>query len=149
MPMSDTFRAYYNRAFFLPRYLGLCGLILLTVFEPFDDSTYMKFFLTPPGEYLVYAVTFLLAVEAVRLMPIFFMALFKIPAVEFDGRKLVVKGWFDKTFVPIDDKLSFRDEAGRVLLSSESGVKASIVLAHIEGPRTLLNFFQNLQLQSS
>jgi hypothetical protein len=89
--MGQLAAVHYKAKKVILAYLGLL-VMLLGAFSG-GDVTYTRFLTYPPGLYLLYLACAILAWLIVWRLPYFVRAIFRVPALEYDGRKLVVRGW--------------------------------------------------------
>ena len=144
--MSESTRFYYRASFIVPNYLGVIALVILGLWSPFP-TTYLGFLKVMPGKLVIYACGAILVFALLQRLPTFVRALFRIPAVELTGDRLLVRGWEDRTFetgprgglvVRIDE------DKQQLLLSAPGRQPARIHIRLLEGSRTVATFLTDL-----
>ncbi|GAA0615195.1 hypothetical protein GCM10009422_07770 [Brevundimonas kwangchunensis] len=101
----------------------------------------------PPGSYFLYLVGGVLALGLLRELPAFVRAVVRIPAVQFDGRTLLVRGWDNHAFDTVEDSSiwhSINDAGSVITIGSGKGAKARIYTKQVEGHLSLLRFLDDL-----
>lgn len=144
--MNNNERYYYRASVILPSYLFMLGLAIYLVWDPLPSQRfdYLQHY---PGSIVRYGLAMVLGFSSFWMLPTFVRSLFRIPAVQYDGRVLVVRGWEDRIFdLSSGQEIEIRvDEDGANVLISANGVKpARIRLLHIEGPTSLVRFLESL-----
>lgn len=85
---------HYNRLKIVPLYLF--GILAASVCAfPISEGTTLSAMVRPPGIYLTYAVSAVIVAMLLWRLPLFVMAAVGIPAIEYDGDVLLVRGWRD------------------------------------------------------
>ncbi|MDP1618836.1 MAG: hypothetical protein Q8L83_15905 [Phenylobacterium sp.] len=138
---------YYYRSSLIWRYFGMITLIVVNLLDL--PSTYFQFFNEYPGKLIVYAVAIYLVVVLLGQLPAFVRAVFRIPAVEYNDRILLVRGWTDQSFTIIpggEVRLRFEEKRDRILVS-EGTRTACIYLGQIDGPASLARFLKGLLIE--
>ena len=144
--MSEPTRIYYRASSIVPNYLGGIALVVLGLWSPFP-TTYLGFLKVMPGRLLIYACGAILIFALLRHLPTFFRALFRIPAVELTGDRLLIRGWEDRTFEtgPRGGLVVRMDEDRQLILLSAPGRQpARIHTKLLQGPRTVATFLTDL-----
>ncbi|WP_291834259.1 hypothetical protein [Brevundimonas sp.] len=121
-------------------------LIFLLYREQFP-AVLFSYMDTPPGLYLFYLIWLGVAVIFLLRLPETFRALFRIPAVEFDGQHLLIRGWRDRTFnVSEGHPLSYAVSTdGKRVQVLSNGVRSDrVTLEHVDGPATLLRLLDEI-----
>ncbi|HYC68584.1 hypothetical protein [Brevundimonas sp.] len=142
--MTEVVKFHYRTSAIAYPFIGFSALSILLVWSPFG-STYYRFLEHYPGRLIVFGIVAIYVVCLVWRLPTFVRALARIPAVQHDGRVLLIRGWEDRSFSmdrPIDVRVD--EERQRIEVSVNSGRAASILLRDIEGPRTLISFLESL-----
>lgn len=145
MDFSAPTRFYYKPSAVLPRYLGQAGLLVLGLWSPFP-TTYFGYLDRMPGILFLYGLAAILAFALFIELPTFVRALFRIPAVEFDGETLLIRGWEDRSFnIATDREFAVRvDDRERILVTARDRKSACLYSPQIEGPKTVARFFDAL-----
>lgn len=115
-------------------------------------SRYGAILITYPGRLIVWALSIYIAVQLWSRLPILVRWLLRIPAIEFDGCVLTVRGWNDKNFdLRAISTLSIveDEDRGDLWIKSNGGVQARVHLRDIEGPRSLVRFLQTIEKSDS
>jgi hypothetical protein len=131
----------------VPRNLLLAGLVAFSLTNSLP-STYLGFLRYPPGIYIIYGLSACIVALLIADLPVFIRSLFRIPAVESDGNRLLVRGWRDQSFdIRNEHEIRIKDQAsvGMIIVSSPDGPTAKIQLSQIEGPRSLVTFLKGLE----
>lgn len=93
--------AHYKGQKIILLYVGILAILSGSLF-PNSDVTYTRFLTYPPGLYLLYVSWVVMGWVVVWRLPYFFRAIFRIPALEYDGQMLTVRGW-DSHQIPSED----------------------------------------------
>jgi hypothetical protein len=145
--MKKSKRFYYRPQAIVPGYIFFILLSLILLWSPFP-SRYFRFLEHPPGIYIIYFCVIIYAFVLIWKLPTFSRSLLRIPAVEFDGNNLLVRGWENRTFtISPDHKISIRDDGtGKLIVSSSTNKPAIIYLRHIEQRSALVSFLNGLSV---
>lgn len=150
MDCSASAQFYYKTSAVLPRYVGQAGLLVLALCSPFP-TTYFGYLKQMPGILILYGCAAILAFVLFIELPTFVRALFRIPAVEFDGETLLIRGWEDRSFnMATERDFAVRvDDRGRILITARDRKSACLYSPQIEGPKTVARFFEALAKNSA
>ena len=90
--MGQVRVAHYKAQKIILLYVGMLALLFAGL-SPNGDVTYTRFLTNPPGLYLLYLCQAVMASVLVWRLPYVFRAIFRIPALVYDGQALTVRGW--------------------------------------------------------
>jgi len=144
--MSEKIAIQFNRLPILLGYTGCAILIVIGIF-PIDDGTYTIVFRTPPGVYFIYALCAVGVAILIWRFPIFVMALAGIPAIAYDGRTVLFRGWNN---ISIDRAqfvgASFYNRTNRAIIVELNTVRPPIVidLRYLSRPQDVLPLLERL-----
>jgi hypothetical protein len=149
LPVRSSEKFHYSSLAVISRYGLMLALLAfsLTLFNESSPTTYFSYLRHPPGSFLVYISWGVCAFIFITRTPAFFRAVGRVPAVEFDGRHLLVRGWETVVFdLEADPSITYRvdDGRGRVVITSETGKSAVVPLGQIDGPRSLIRFLEEV-----
>lgn len=88
---QDNVAHYRARRLILSYFVLLASLFVAMLFD--GDGTYTRSLTHQPGILFLYLCSAVVAWILVWRLPYVLRAIFRIPAVEYDGRKLIVRGW--------------------------------------------------------
>ena len=140
-----TTRFYFRPSSIAPAYVCIAALSLFLIWDPFP-SRYFSALQRPPGVFVIYALVAGFVLVLIWKLPTLVRALARIPAVEFDGETLLIRGWEDRRFsIEPDKPVSIHvDGSGRLVVSAAGQRPAHIYLHHIDGRGSLVSFLRDL-----
>ena len=142
--MTEAVRFHYRLSWVAGTFLGFSVAAFMAIWNPYE-STYLRFLDRYPGRILVLVSAAVVVGVLIYRLPTFVRAVARIPAVQYDGRVLLVRGWEDRTFATNQELDVQVDEARRkVLVSGEGEPAAVILLRDIAGPGRLVAFLKRL-----
>jgi hypothetical protein len=144
-------RFHYKVARILPWYVAMAGLAVFLILYP-GPTTYFQFLKTFPGSLIRYGAAGVFIYYLFLHLPTFVRSVLRTPAVEYEGRVLLVRGWQDQSFdLNHIGKIVVRvDQQNEKFFVSTSGMKqACIPLRAIDGPASLVRFLQGLAAQGA
>ncbi len=119
------------------------AILAVLVWSP-GESTYFAFLDRYPGRALIWVLVGIGVLLMMPLLPHLMRAAARIPAVEFDGTTLLVRGWEDRFFNTDHDDIRFDVVDQRITISASGRPKACISLKHIDGPTSLVRFLDTV-----
>lgn len=123
--MGKSGVAHYKAQKVILLYVGMLVILLGGMFSN-GDVTYTRFLTYPPGLYLLYLCWIAMAWLVVWRLPYFVRAIFRVPALEYDGRRLTIRGW--DTFQIASEDLP------NTLATFGKGESISLKAPHIDKP---------------
>ena len=145
--MTELVRFYYRASNVAVPFIGISALSLFIIWSPFE-SRYFGFLQHYPGRAVIFAIVGIYVTVLVWLLPTVVRSIARIPAVEFDGRTLLVRGWQDRSFDTVEDDIRVEAGVQRISIAATGRPRASIPLRHIEGPASLVRFLNSLAVLS-
>jgi 4-amino-4-deoxy-L-arabinose transferase-like glycosyltransferase len=140
-------RFYYRGLRILGGFIVFPPAVLYLLVDS-TPSTYLRFLQVYPGRLIIWAMSIYIAAMLWSRLPILVRWLFRIPAVEADGARLIVRGWSDKIFDltgKSEISITEDEDRGDLWVRSSGGLKARIHLRDIEGPRSLVRFLRTFE----
>lgn len=145
--MTEKVKIYYRTSLLIRNYAIAIVILCATWNYQSLSTTYMQSLKTPPGLYVVYMLWTILAIALALKTPPLVRALLRIPAVEFDGQHLLIRGWRTrsvKIYSGISINYSLDQTFGRVSVFLDGKKIETIPLSQIDGPTTLVRLLERI-----
>lgn len=148
--MTEKIKFYYNANRIIPNYIAMICLSVFLVWSPYP-STYFSFLKHMPGIIVVYGCVAIFLYFLMLRLPTFVRSVLRIPALEFDGTCLIIRGWEDRSF-NLDPTCEIArqihvevDNQNEVINVTSDEIKsARIYMRQVNDPRMIVSFLESL-----
>lgn len=114
-------------------------------------TRYLGFLKQFPGIFIIYVCVVLFVIVLILRLPTFVRAVFRIPAVEFDGEFLLVRGWNDLRLRTTSSEaftFYFNSSKNEVIFYKSGKKYKSVYIGDIDGSRSFVDLLGNIMPRS-